>query len=534
MAATETTYCPNCGEQISARAKFCPSCGARQEDYRIPPRAPEPPAEPPPAAAAQPEPPPPAAPEPPSPAPESPVAGPSTESAAAADDPSPVAPATEPEPPAAAAAAESPRAAAAGETPPSARDQAPRREPRPLHERIGEVDPQAAELTQLIAGRLALPGIVAAGLAALIAAGIVLAAGLVIAFITPDASIVGILGRDVNVVTEAFRQAVGTLLAPVVVKGPFSSGSGRLTPLILVAIPIGAVAFATRRQLHRTEGAQPLIRLGWAALVAVPFAVLMLVFAVLGGHTDSTGISTSPGSAFGLGLLWGAIGGIVGAAPALELGAAVPEHRIARAALPAVAATLRPLAAVLVTSAALGLVAWLAGVGAAADQARGGRSAATALIEETAFVGEDGVHVAELGAGARFHTDGPGALGLPIPVSKAANVPGGDGRLRIFSYNDALPAYVFLPGLIIMMGLVALGALYAGFAAARAAGAGSLVAGAAWGALTGPVWAVAMTILNALAGGFFHGAAESGSVFAVFVLGGALLGAGGGALAQSA
>jgi hypothetical protein len=118
------------------------------------------------------------------------------------------------------------------------------------------------------------------------------------------------------------------------------------------------------------------------------------------------------------------------------------------------------------------------------------------------------------------------------PVARAGDVPGADGGLRIFSYNDALPAYVFLPALIVAVGLVALGALYGGFAAARAAPAHTLAAGAAWGALTGPVWAVTTLILNALAGGTFHGAAAGGSVFAVFLLGGALLGPGGGALAR--
>jgi zinc-ribbon domain len=494
LAATETTYCPNCGERISARAKFCPACGARQEDFRVPDGAVEPEgAAPEPAAAAEPE----------------PAEAPEPAAAAAPEPPEPV-----------------------GETAPRT-EAPPRAEARPLHERIGQVDPQAGELSQLLIGRLALPGMVAAGLAALMAAAAVLAAGLLIALVAPDASIIGLLGRDVGIVTEAFRQAVGTLLAPVVDTGPLSSGSGRLTPMLFVAVPIGSVALATRRQLHRTAGAQPLVRLCWAAVVAVPFALLMLVFAVIGGDSDATGISTSPGAALGLGLLWGAVGGVAGAAPALELGIRPGRPRV-RAALAASAAALRPLAAVLVASAALGLVAWLAGVGSAADDVRAGRPAATALIEETVFVADHGVHVAELGAGARFHADGPGALGLPIPVSQASDVPGGDGGLRIFSYDDALPAYVFLPALIVVMGLVGLGALYAGFAGARAAGAATPLGGAAWGALTGPVWAVAMAILNAVAGGYFHGAADGGSVFGVFLFGGAVLGAAGGALALSA
>ena len=60
---------------------------------------------------------------------------------------------------------------------------------------------------------LAVPGVVAAGLAALAAAGAVLVAGLIIALATPDASILGLVGA-MELVSEAFRQAASTLLAP--------------------------------------------------------------------------------------------------------------------------------------------------------------------------------------------------------------------------------------------------------------------------------------------------------------------------------
>ncbi len=83
------------------------------------------------------------------------------------------------------------------------------------------------------------------------------------------------------------------------------------------------------------------------------------------------------------------------------------------------------------------------------------------------------------------------------------------------------------------MGLVTLAALYGGFAAARAAQAGSLQRGALWGAVTGPAWAIAMALLVVGAGGLFHGDADDTSVFGIFLFGGALLGAAGGALAIS-
>ena len=64
-------------------------------------------------------------------------------------------------------------------------------------------------------------------------------------------------------------------------------------------------------------------------------------------------------------------------------------------------------------------------------------------------------------------------------------------------------------------------------------GAETAPLGAAWGAVTGPAWAIAMSILISLAGGLFHGDADGGSVFGLFLLFGALLGAGGGVLAVS-
>ena len=405
------------------------------------------------------------------------------------------------------------------EPPPPAADR------EPVTERVGRVDPQAGELLE----RLAMPGIVAAAIVSLTAAGIVLLAGLLIAIITPDASILGLAGADVGLITETFRQAVGTLLTAIVDFGLLLGGARRIHPLVLAAVPIGAIAFMTRRQLHRTEGAAPMARLGWAMLAAIPFALLMLIFAVAGGDSVDTQISPSAGGAFALGLLWGVIGALIGAASLIP----APSERL-RPTVTAATATLRPLAAILVVCTVIGLVGWLIQVAADAGEVRTGRSAPTALVEEAAFAGEHGVHLTALAAGALFRADGSGALGLPFPVDDPNDVPGPDGGFRIFSYNDVLPAAVVAPSLIVLIALLSLGALYAGFAAARAVRAGSLVSAAAWGAITGPSWALAMTVLGTLAGGVNHGDADDASVFGIFLLGGALLGAAGGALAVSA
>src|SRR5204862_120269 len=80
--------------------------------------------------------------------------------------------------------------------------------------------------------------------------------------------------------------------------------------------------------------------------------------------------------------------------------------------LTAATATVRPLGALLIACSALGLVGWIVQVGADVDQVRAGRSTATALVEESLFVGEHGVHLAALGVGARFTADANGALAV--------------------------------------------------------------------------------------------------------------------------
>ena len=141
----------------------------------------------------------------------------------------------------------------------------------------------------------------------------------------------------------------------------------------------------------------------------------MLVFAVIGGETEATNVSPSAGNTFALGLLWGVVGGLIGASTALPLKELVTIPPIVRRVLTAVAATLRPLAAVLLTCTAIALVGWLVQVGADAGNVRESRSAPTALIEETVFVAEHGIHLTALGAGAIFRPDAQQRARAPVP-----------------------------------------------------------------------------------------------------------------------
>src|SRR5262245_19367646 len=126
------------------------------------------------------------------------------------------------------------------------------------------------------------PGIVAAGVTAGVSAAVALAAGVLLALITPDNSILGTVGIDAGFLTESFRHAVGTTLPAMVAEpGLLVSGTRRLHPLLLLAVPLGTLIVMTRRQLYRTEGMPTMTRFGWAALTGVPFGVLMLLFALI-------------------------------------------------------------------------------------------------------------------------------------------------------------------------------------------------------------------------------------------------------------
>ena len=151
-----------------------------------------------------------------------------------------------------------------------------------------------------------------------------------------------------------------------------------------------------------------------------------------------------------------------------------------------------------------------------------------AEIENVLFVPDLGVDIAGLAVLAQFENSV-----LPVDDDEQDDLAAGldGGRGRIFDYNAALPIFVFLPELLVLMGTMLVTALYGGFATARRALAGTQVLAAAWGALTGIVWAAALVLLRALA----YGQSTTGaSVFANALLIGTLAGAVGGFIALPA
>jgi len=399
----------------------------------------------------------------------------------------------------------------------------------PLRERVAAIDPDAGELVGRGAAVLSIPAVVAAGLTALIAALVTLAAGFVLAILFSDDTLIGGVGEGAGTLTEAFRQVPQLLSAGVLSTGALGAGPTRVAPILFVLIPFGASLLAARAQAGRLADLSPQWRVVWALGAGVAFALLALVLTLLGG--DGGDVEPALGDSFGLALLWGSTGALVGASGgAAGTGVAQLDGR-GREALAVAGACVRPLAAVLVASALLGLWGWVVQTARDVDNTQGGRSEATALVENGLYVVEHGVHLTELGALARFESPGLGALGMPFPVEDSGAVASPGATYSVFAFREGLPAYVFVPGLILLVALPAIGAILAGFRVARVRPRASPGAAALWGSVVGPVWAIAVALLSALASKELFGDPSADSVFVSFLVGGAALGALGGFLA---
>jgi len=499
----EPVHCLNCGHGLPDGARFCPSCGTPRARPQAETVVDVPaPAEPP--ARIEPAPP-----------------SPPTERVEPAPPPPPTE-RIEPAPP-----------------PPS---------PPPPGDRPA-ADP--AELARRLGAQLRRP-LVAASLAggALAAVACVLF-GLLVGVIFPARdSLIGTLGNGAGFFREGLRHAVGFLQVPFD-NFPLPTARGtvsvtrRVAPLVWLLVPVGAVAAVVTVVFARLRGVSVRGRLIAAAGIVVTFAMLMLLCALSAGDTDpDAGLTVL--AALG----WGALG----AAIAARRTGMTPGRRPSPALRPVLAAAraaLRPLGLLLLVCGVLGTGAWIVKVLTDQDAKATGRDVA----EVSLFAVDHSVHFAELGALVPFAANPRAAqvIGLPAPARGAGEVSPGK-PFRIFAYDDGLPSAVFIAGVIVLLALPLLFALYAGFAAAGAAAAAG--AGApgprwlpvAWGAVVGPVWGLVMAVLDGLAsnslsisGGdgttavlHIFGTAQGAGALALFLLVGTVLGALGGLLAGGA
>jgi len=399
----------------------------------------------------------------------------------------------------------------------------PEPEPSPEPEPAATPPPPQAELVDQL-GRLGrTPAVAAAAVIGLGTFVTVFVAGVVLAAL-PDRSLIGFLGADAGYLTEAFRQMVQLVLAGFESNAVFAAfqDTSRVAPGLFALIPVITSAFLARAQLQRLQGVGLLGRLVCAAGGALVFALAMLVPALLTGD-----ISADAGQTFGFAFLWALAGGVTG-----TLLAATPAvgDRIPRAAWDVIA-VLRPLGLALLVATAIGTAAWLVNV-AMAEGTRGARSLPIALVDTALYAVDHGVHTFELGTLAAFEGGRlePAVLSLPLPAEEPNEILQA-GSFRLLDYRDGASAVVFLLMLAVLILLPVATALFAGFSVAKRRASASPGLSAAWGALVGPVWAIALALLSALLQDTVHGHAQGESVFGVVLVGGALIGALGGYLA---
>jgi hypothetical protein len=472
---TEQLYCADCGSPMPAEGRFCPSCGNRQE---------------------------------------------------------PLEPAGEPQ-----AAADAPAAQGAAR-------------------RVEQIQPGAGELAAQLGRHLSTPGVIVAAICAAAALVACLVVGFITAIATPDDSAIGAVSAGEGLLTETLRLAVGTTMARVdLVGGADSLGTtaglvsgsfpAAILPLLFLLVPLGAVAVAAYLQAARTAGMGRRSRLLWPAASGIPLAMIMLILALVsGGEVVGEEADFTIGSVLFYSLLWGALGGVGGSLLALRRSAPEALHGLApteaRRWLPAVTLPLRSLGVLVAMMAVIGLVAVEVQVIKGEEAAGGERSLPVALVETVTFAGELGVGYTGLGVFSEYSLAGGASL---LPPSDGAlgdyaeQVTGGadpgfsqvaDERGRIFDYSAAVPPYVFVPGLVLLIALPLVLALYAGFVTARAMGAPTQLVAAGWGAVVGIVWALALGIVRAIGDVQLI---EGGSLFAGTLLVGTVAGALGGVLA---
>lgn len=377
------------------------------------------------------------------------------------------------------------------------------------------------------------PGISLAGLAGLIGVGICLAAGLFLAIVLSDESLLAV-GSGSGLLEQTLAQAVAFSQAEM----GFEGIGIRTVPVLFALIPILGVATGVVALAPRTAGMPVRERLLWAAAAGLPFAVLMAIFAAVIGEVDFTPFERRVRFSFGMVLLlssiWGCLGGFLGMLFALRRdGEAVPNPlspaatRYARIGWRALAPLLLALAVV----GALGTLAWMGQINRGVGL--GGLSS-DSVWEQAAYAGDHAINILPLGVGANEQVDAMPALPIdPSDHSELAEDPafGSSPTINLFDYSGTMPTLLFLLTLVVLIGVPALLALYAGFGVVRQVGERRADRAAAWGALVGPVWSLTMVLLTTLARKDVVGNPTGDSVFLAFLLGGAALGALGGLLA---
>jgi hypothetical protein len=387
-------------------------------------------------------------------------------------------------------------------------------------------------------------GLALAGFAALIGAAVCLAFALFLAIVLPETSYLAI-ASDSDLLEDTLAQALSFSQANMQI--PWSGEGLRTAPVLFALIPALGVAAGVAALAPRTHGMQVRGRVLWAAAAGLPFAALMTVLCLGLGEFESARFEAPvrfpADSVMTLSLLWGSLGGALGMLFDLRRRGELPSHPLSpsSARLAGVGwAALRPLLLALAVVGLLGTLAWVRQ--AIHDDSYSiypDRSTAVAVGEQIAYAGDHAINILPLGAGAREELDGLPALPIePEDLPEVASERPDQGfsesyftTFDLFDYDGTMPPLLFVLTVVVLIGTPALLALYGGFAVARRVEETRPDRAAAWGALVGPVWCLAMVLLTTLARKGLFGNPTGDSVLVSFLLGGAILGAIGGFLA---
>lgn len=407
----------------------------------------------------------------------------------------------------------------------------------PAMKRLESVAPGTGDLASQLASQLQTPTVAMSLIGGALAAAATFAIGLVLALVLSDQSLAGSVDQGKGLLTSAFAQMLNFLQAG------YGNGVGKLGPAVFLIFPVGACAVAAATQARRTLGLSHITRLLSGAGVGIVFGLLMLVPA-LGAGDLGGGSSTIEPDVLGavlLGILFGISGGLLGTyyimRTALKPGfltALMPD--VLRPAARVIYVALRPLALLLVVMMLAGTATWTVET-LMKSHLREGRSIPVAVIDSVLYGVEHGVHWTELSSLSQFRAvgDGVSADSVPVPVGDVGKIRfDKSGNYRLFGLSHAMPIYTFAPLLIFLLASVLLLALSAGFTVAQTQEPSTPLTAAAWGCLVGPIWAVALVIVNALLAKYFFGRADGSSVFATFLLGGVVVGAVGGLVSLQA
>jgi hypothetical protein len=352
--------------------------------------------------------------------------------------------------------------------------------------------PSPTELVQAARSWAQTPTVLAVVSAGLIAFAAMVAVGLLIAVVAPDRSLIGGVTSGVPFFKGFVRDTVATTQVRL---GHMYS----VLPITFALVPLLGSAVGVYRNASRTAGLSPWRRLLVGAATGVPLALVTLILSRLGGG-DGLGFSSKAVVLYCL--LWGAVGGLLGATRAVGpnawgsalAGISAPVARWLRL----VGTAARPLLTVLVITGVVGVFVWEVQSIRHQENALDFRPQATALVETPFFVGEYAIDDVALGTFTQFKLLGADSFFGPLPPDDNSH-PNFGQHYRIFGYHGGYPTYAYVFLLILLIALPIAFAAYAGYATAVRAGATSFGPGLGYGATVGLVWALIMVILRTIA-----------------------------------